>query len=96
VGKKFCGEGFPEWTQANKTFPAPHTFNLTRDEEGNPKIEDCLKRSFVEYYFSEDVAQHFQNLYDNKDGILDSFAAFWGYIADEFKDEPNVIGYDFC
>ncbi len=36
----------------------------------------------------------FQDLYDNKNGIADSFAEMWKLVATYFKDEPNVIGYE--
>lgn len=28
------------------------SFNLTYDQDGNPKLEDCTKRNFWDYYFT--------------------------------------------
>lgn len=34
------------------------------------------------------------NLYDNKNGLRDKFARFWGYVAEQFKDSEDIIGYE--
>lgn len=33
-------------------------------------------------------------MYDNKNGLRDKFANFWGEVAKIFKDEENIIGYE--
>lgn len=33
-------------------------------------------------------------MYGNVDGLLDAFAAYWKRVVEEYKDEPNVIGYE--
>ena len=35
-----------------------------------------------------------QNLYDNVDGLLDSFAAYWQEVAKALSHHPNLIGYE--
>lgn len=92
--KAFCGEGIPTWAVRNNSFPAPYKVELGRDEGGYPLHEDCLKTSFFEFYFTFDVSNAFDDLFMNKRGIADSFAKSWGVVANFFKDEPNVIGYE--
>jgi len=57
-------------------------------------IEDCLKLKFAIYYITTDAAKTFDDLFHNVNGIADSFAQYWGVVANYFKDFPNVIGYD--
>ena len=33
-------------------------------------------------------------MYNNENGIADSFANFWGAVANFFKNESNVLGYE--
>jgi len=42
----------------------------------------------------EASATAYQDLFDNRHGMLDDFAAFWSHAAEQFKDIPAVIGYD--
>jgi endoglycosylceramidase len=59
-----------------------------------PELKACLKNPFFKYYFSQAASSSFQSLYDNVDGIQDSFAAFWKTVASYFKSNPHVIGYE--
>jgi hypothetical protein len=43
---------------------------------------------------SEAAATAFQDIYDNKNGMLDDLAAFWRYSAEQFRNEPAIIGYE--
>lgn len=45
-------------------------------------------------YTAPEVASAFSALYTNQDGLLDKMFAFWTEVAQRFKDNPNVIGYD--
>jgi endoglycosylceramidase len=56
----FCGEGIPDWIAEKlgdpmiKTFPFPIARNITRDPDtGYSILDECLKRPFSEYYFTE-------------------------------------------
>jgi len=94
-----CGEGFPDWAvypdAANHKFPWPiFKKEFDKDEHGYPKLEECLQKSFAEYYMTEAVGAAFQALFDNKNGIRDQFSMFWGKIAESFKDTPGVLGYE--
>jgi endoglycosylceramidase len=35
-----------------------------------------------------------QSLYDNEQQIQDHFAQFWAQVAQRFKDNPYVLGYE--
>eukprot|EP01015_Nassula_variabilis_P008873 TRINITY_DN1700_c0_g2_i7.p1 TRINITY_DN1700_c0_g2~~TRINITY_DN1700_c0_g2_i7.p1 ORF type:complete len:221 (+),score=61.59 TRINITY_DN1700_c0_g2_i7:200-862(+) len=90
----FCGEGFPKWAIHLESFPHPQPWDLRRDENGIPLLEDCLTRGFWFYYFTDDNYFTFQNIYLNNNGIGEAFAQFWKTIAQNFKDYTNVIGYE--
>lgn len=99
LSRQFCGEGVPAFaaqvSPTTKPFPNPLGYTIRTDNStGLPLLEDCLKHPFWEYYFTHASNEAFQNLYDNKDGIADSFAAFWGKVASHFKDNNGVIGYE--
>ena len=59
-----------------------------------PTDEDCGKFPWSSYYLTEATSAAFQNLYNNTDGLLDSWTAFWAKTASGFKDFHNVIGYE--
>ncbi|EGR33243.1 hypothetical protein IMG5_057980 [Ichthyophthirius multifiliis] len=94
LSQKTCGEGFPDWAIKITNFPYPLPFKLEKDEKGIPKREDCLKHEFGLYYASFDVQNNFQRFLTNEDGIADSFAQMWGFVANFYKNETNVIGYE--
>jgi endoglycosylceramidase len=65
----FCGEGVPNWIAEKlgdtmiKTFPFPIALNITREPEtGYPILDECIKRPFSEYYFTEAVMNGFNML----------------------------------
>ena len=95
--EKFCGEGVPSWAAvvtSKKVFPYPvnKPFNLTKD--GLPLKVDCDRPHKLPYELTAAHGSAVQNLYDNHDGLLDSWANFWKVVAQIFKDVPNVIGYN--
>ena len=45
-------------------------------------------------YFAEEVSRGFGQFYDNTNGVADDFAHFWSFLALEFKDFDNVLGYE--
>ena len=103
--RKFCGEGLPDYVLDVCTaayyngnvpaFPRPvgnSTYPV--DENGDPDIDSCLSKGFFDYYMSAEVGATFQCLYENVDGLWDSFAAYWTVIATRFKDYRNVLGYE--
>ena len=95
ASRYYCGEGMPDWAVDRMTdFPSPLKSEIIIGEDGYPTLESCLKTRFSKYYWSDAVQQAFQDLYDNKNGIKDAFAEMWKFVASEFKDYENVIGYE--
>ena len=94
LNRQFCGEGLPDWAVVKESFPDPVEVDLEYGPDGYPTIESCLKKSFANYYLSYDVGKSFDNLYRNVNGIGDAFGEFWRRVADYFKDEENVMGYE--
>lgn len=45
-------------------------------------------------YFTSAVNNAFQNFYDNYNGTLDSWGKFWQLLANTFKDDDSVLGYE--
>ena len=65
----FCGEGVPDWVAEKlgddivKSFPYPIAPNITRESQtGYPKLDECLKRPFAVYYFTDAVMKGFHML----------------------------------
>lgn len=48
----------------------------------------------VRYYFTAEVSHGFQCLYDNTDGLWDHLSNMWKTVAEYFKDQKNVLGYE--
>ena len=95
LSNKFCGEGFPLWAfNKSDSFPAPLPFSIPVDAEGLPNISYCLRHDFAEYYFTYDIQNAFEQLYLNYNGLADAMGDMWAIVAQYFKDEPNVIGYE--
>lgn len=91
----YCGEGIPDWAvERRDDFPKPLNLEMEFDDNGYPTIKSCLQTVFPNFYWSYGVQILFQDLYDNKRGIQDSFVDMWGEIAKNFKDYDNVIGYE--
>ena len=69
-------------------------YDFGRDDKGLPLIEDCKKRSFVDYHFSPEMTSAYKSFYENKYDIQEKFAKFWQVVAKEFKGNKYVVGYD--
>jgi endoglycosylceramidase len=83
LSSKFGGyDGAPRWlvnrSIANHQYPWP------------------IKKlsSWSEGYVTEAVGQAFQDIYDNKHGGLDAWAAFWEHAALRFREHTGVLGYE--
>ena len=91
--EQFCGEGAPAWAinkEDARSFPFPLSSSSLEHEQNT----DCSKHQWADYYIAEAVGVAFQNIYENKDNILDYLAAFWNKAAFEFKDRESVLGYE--
>lgn len=96
--RMLCVEGLPKWavnTGNAKNFSEPlHEPFIVDPKTGMPTDEDCAKFFWSDYFFTEATCVAFQNLYNNTDGLLDSWAAFWAKTASGFKNFSYVIGYE--
>ena len=70
------------------------SFNWPVDENDNPILSECSKVSFILLYTSPEVASAFGLFWDNHEGIQDKMMDFWKVVAEKFKDNPTVAGYD--
>ena len=62
-------------------------------------IDDGLpaepKQGFPTNYFAMPaVGRAFDNFWDNRDGLQDRYAAAWRHVAERFRRDDNVMGYD--
>ncbi|KAJ3207915.1 hypothetical protein HDU67_007131 [Dinochytrium kinnereticum] len=109
LSERFCGEGIPHWAVdisspldrsgvhlPNSTvgFPRPAAPPYQLDERGMPSQEECAKLAWSTYQLTYAAANAYQNIYDNINGLRDSFAAYWRKVAEEFSSFPNILGYD--
>ena len=69
-------------------------YNWKYDEEGYPKIEDCVVGSFIDYHKSPELMSIYDSFFKNENGVLDAFVGFWKFVAQKFKGRKNVLGYD--
>ena len=95
--EKFCGDGVPAWALKNiqtATFPMPiNSQPYKYNSSGLPDYKQCLKHPWGNYYFSFDVSNAFQALYNNRYGLLDKFEKYWVKVAETFAGNPHVIAY---
>jgi len=69
-------------------------YNYREDENGLPFIEDCKKKMFSIYNTSPDITSLYDKLYSNENGLLDKYIDFWKVLANRFKGNDYVLGYD--
>ncbi|MFL5869774.1 MAG: cellulase family glycosylhydrolase [Solirubrobacterales bacterium] len=80
--ERFSGEGFPDWAVIDDGQPA-----------------DPLTGFPGTYLSSPGLNRSFDNLWANRPasdgvGLEDHYAAAWGAVADRFRNQPYVLGYD--
>jgi len=49
---------------------------------------------FSKFYLTSDVGRNFESILKNENGVADSFALFWRRVAERFKNEDNILGYE--
>ena len=59
-----------------------------------PDWKDCDTQGWGKYYFSYDVGQGFNDLYNPRHKLNQKFIAYWERVASTFKDNPYVIAYE--
>jgi len=104
ISENFCGEGVPDWAikmaGLDKTFPSPKNDNTSYTDvaaDGFPLRSDCNKYDWPSYYSTYNTGEAFEALYDTSEdskGLLSAWADFWTYLAQEFKDNDFVLGYE--
>jgi len=99
LSPKFCGDGVPDWAANPRANAAPFPEPIDRpyvinNATGYPNREDCSKHYWGFYCLSEAGSSAIQNFYDNHEGALDSFSAWWQFLAYQFKNYTNILGYE--
>ncbi|RYI02713.1 MAG: hypothetical protein EON48_16455, partial [Acetobacteraceae bacterium] len=75
----YGGEGAPDWAVRR---PAP--YNLL------PPVN----LPFPQGYWTAEVSTVFDNFWANKGGLLDAWAAYWQRVAERYRRQPMLMGYD--
>jgi endoglycosylceramidase len=79
--EKFQGEGFPDWAVQDDGAPNPEN-----GFPGNYLSNPALNRAF-DHFWANDPGP-------GGVGLQDRYAAAWRHVADRFKDNRYVLGYD--
>jgi hypothetical protein len=96
---RFTGDGMPAWavTKDLKTLPfplpmIPKTAKYTAESEmpTNMKYTDWWGL----LHGADAVTRAYWGLYTNYDGIQVEFGQFWEKLAETFKEERNILGYE--
>ena len=77
--RRFCGDGFPDWAIQEKY----------RDM---PRHTSCGLWNV--HYFFPSTLDSFNRLYENDNSLRDSYAAFFGMLAERYKNQHAVIGFE--
>ncbi len=98
---KYCGNGVPDWAaQPNADdFPFPLEWNkLPIDSAtGHPTRASCdsiNNNNWTMFYFTYATSTAIGHLYDNVNGLRDSFVQYWKKLATVFGPSPYVVGYE--
>ncbi len=59
-----------------------------------PDWKDCDTQNWGKYYFSYDVGQGFNDLYNQNHKLNHKFVSYWQKVAKTFKNNPYVIAYE--
>lgn len=98
IGRRYCGEGFPDWISPKKdSLPFPIPVNMKKIPL-DPKTGYPVRCNDTSYwglnYFTDVAGSAFQNIYDNYDGYQDSLIGYWKLVSSTFNRTDNVLGYD--
>lgn len=95
---KFCGDGVPLWAIPKSTwrsFAKPLKVKVEYDNvTQHPTVASCHTHPWGDYYFTYACNKAFTNLWRNKDGLLTKFENYWKQVAQAFKGNRYVIGYE--
>ena len=79
-------DGIPRWLVDKFDVPTDHPFPW-------PFVDSHFK-DWMCGYFTEECGSGFQQLYENKAGAADKMAAVWALLAETYKGNNAVLGYE--
>jgi endoglycosylceramidase len=79
ISRRFCGDGFPDWALLDK--------DLSYERNS-----DC--RAWNLHYFAPATLRNLDRFWTNADGLQDHYAAFFRMLAERYRGEPGVIGFE--
>ncbi len=80
--ERFEGEGFPDWAVQDDGLPAEPKAGFPANYIAMP----ALQRAF-DHFWANDPGP-------GGVGLQDRYAAAWRHVAERFRDNPSVLGYD--
>jgi endoglycosylceramidase len=80
--ERFEGEGWPDWAVQDDGFPAEPKSGFP----ANYLLMPALQRSFDHFWANDPGPAGV--------GLQDRYAAAWRHVAERFRDNPAVLGYD--
>eukprot|EP01084_Bolivina_argentea_P149859 261739_1 len=92
----FCGEGAPLWATIPNdwNFPEPVTQWNISNSNHIPSKEQCSQYNWPTYGQTYACASSFQHIYDNYNGLRDSFADHFGILAKQLYNVSGIIGFE--
>ena len=98
ISEKFCGDGVPVWLideiRGYKTFPFPTGKKIPLNASGEPSWDDCDHQKWGKYYFTYDVGQVFNELYDTRSYLHKKYVKYWQKLAETFRGNPYIVAYE--
>jgi endoglycosylceramidase len=79
MSRRFCGDGVPDWV-------------LRPQDRERPQRSDC--KMWNVHYFGAATLNNLDRFYANEDGLQDSYALFFKMLAERYRNEPGVIGFE--
>lgn len=67
---------------------------MQKEKSGLVELESCRGHKFGKLYTSAQVRNGLEDFYNNKHGLFDGYLDFWTHVAEQFKDNQFVLGYD--
>ena len=77
--RRFCGDGFPDWT-------------LPEKYRSLPQHADCKNWGLRD--FTWPVTDTLEQFWSNRGGVQDNYIAFFKMLAERYQDDPMVIGFE--
>ncbi len=98
---KFCGNGVPDWAAQPLADDFPFPLEMKKlpvdSATGHPTRASCdsiNNNNWSMYYLTYATSTAIGHLYDNFNGLRDSFVQYWRKLATVFGPSPYVVGYE--